>query len=181
MQRWPIDLTRAQQLGESAIFTLPERMSNKLCLDGGSAGAFGYNRVTCAWFEHAINGQVGSAISAFYNCHQVRSSKQIALKSQSSIDSDRCARLVQPGAKHPLTALAAVRLDGAYAAVPVLFIAQERVCHVRWRHVGSGQAAGGQVAPDVKTNRACAARYAVPVDTRVGRIFERRLLSRGKP
>src|ERR1700712_288344 len=120
-------------------------MSNKLCATGRLRRIFGYNPRTCAWFEHAIKGQVLGATSAFYNCHQVCSSKQIALKSQSSIDSGRCARLVQPGAKYPLTALAAVTLDGAYAAVPVLFFAQECVCHIRWRLVGSGQAAGDRL------------------------------------
>ena len=64
---------------------------------------------------------------------------------KSSIGFDRCARLVQPGAMHLPTALAAVMLDGAYAAVPVQFSAQERVIHVRWRHVGSGQAAGDRL------------------------------------
>jgi len=43
------------------------------------------------------------------------------------------------------TALAAVMLDGAYAAVPAQLSAQERVIHVRWRHVGSGQAAGDRL------------------------------------
>jgi hypothetical protein len=120
-------------------------MSNKLCVSEGSAGAFGYNRVTCAWFEHAINGQVKGVTGAFLQLPSSTQFEAIALKSQSSIDSDRCARLVQPGAMYPQTALAAVTLDGAYAAVPVLFIAQERVCHVRWRHVGSGQAAGDRL------------------------------------
>jgi hypothetical protein len=43
------------------------------------------------------------------------------------------------------TAIAAVMLDGAYAAVPAQFIAHEREATFDWRHVGSGQAAGDRL------------------------------------
>jgi hypothetical protein len=148
-------------------------MRNKLCIKGSLAKASGYNPFTCAWFEHAINGQVRSVTSAFLQLPSSTQFEAIALKSQSSIDSDRCARLVQPGAMYPQTALAAVTLDGAYAAVPVLFY-RARMCLPRsMAACGVWSGCRGQVAPDVKTNRAFAARYAVPVDTRVVRIIER--------
>src|SRR5262249_25782384 len=54
--------------------------------------------------------------------------------------------------------LAAVTLDGAYAAVPTYRCPGARTCsHVRWRRVGSGQSLRGQVVSDVKANRAVAA------------------------
>jgi len=42
---------------EIAISTPSEEMSNILFVSGRLAYAFGYNPASCAWFDHAINGQ----------------------------------------------------------------------------------------------------------------------------
>ena len=65
---------------------------------------------------------------------------------KSSIGCVRCARLVQPGATR-LQRPSAVTLGGAYAAVPARCCLGRKnvICHVRWRLVGSGQAAGDRL------------------------------------
>jgi hypothetical protein len=165
---------------ESATFTPFEKMSNILLMSGRSSNVFGYNPVSCAWYEHAINGQCETRVARFYNCHQVRNSErkrfEIAIKHRFGPMHTSCPARCDA----PVSGLSC-RYAGWGLRRRSCAVERARMCDPRsMAACGVWSGCRGQVAPDVKTNRAFAARYAAPEHWLAVRFFERCERLRGK-